>query len=207
MGEMEDSLLSVSYGTGKVYAILQHEIGESVQGAVTEMGLDFPTGVMRGRYHPVSKDLYLAGMFGWSSNKHGETGFYRVRMTGAPLRTAKSFRAVNDGLIINFYAPLAPDSATKLDNWRVQSWEYRWTQNYGSPQLKQSGTEGRDEHPVQSITLSEDGKIVFLHIPSLTPTMQFHVNFTGNFADGIPLDGYLHGTIHALEDKDSVEAQ
>ena len=202
-GEMEDSLLSVSYGTGKVYAVLQHKIGETVQGAVTEMDLDFPTGVMRGRFHPGSKDLYLAGLFGWSSNKHGETGFYRVRMTGAPLRTAKSFRAVNDGLIISFYAPLAPDSVTKLDNWRVQSWEYRWTQNYGSPQLKRSGAEGRDEHPVQSVTLSEDGKTVFLSIPTLTPTMQFHVNFTGNFADGIPLDGYLHGTIHVLEDRDS----
>ena len=206
-GEMEDSLLSVSYGTGKVYAVLQQEFGDTVQGAVTEMDLDFPTGVMRGRYHPVSKDLYLAGMFGWSSNKHGETGFYRVRMTGAPLRTAKSFRAVNDGLIINFYTPLAPESATKLDNWRVQSWEYRWSQNYGSPQLKQSGTEGRDEHPVQSITLSEDGKTVFLNISSLTPTMQFHVIFKGNFADGIPLDGYLHGTIHVLEDRDSVDGQ
>ncbi len=206
-GEMEDSLLSVSYGTGKVYAVLQHEIGDTLQGAVTEMDLDFPTGVMRGRYHPVSKDLYLAGMFGWSSDKHGETGFYRVRMTGAPLRTAKSFRAVNDGLIISFYTPLAPDAATNLDNWRVQSWEYRWSQNYGSPQLKRSGTEGRDDHPVQSITLSEDGKTVFLNIPSLTPTMQFHVIFKGNFADGLPLDGYLHGTIHALEDRDSVEDQ
>lgn len=206
-GEMEDSLLSVSYGTGKVYAVLQHKTGETVQGAVTEMDLDFPTGVMRGRFHPVSKDLYLAGLFGWSSNKHGETGFYRVRMTGAPLRTAKSFRAVNDGLIISFYAPLAPDSATKLDNWRVQSWEYRWTQNYGSPQLKRNGAQGRDEHPVQSVTLSEDGKTAFLSIPSLTPTMQFHVDFSGNFADGIPLDGYLHGTIHALEDRDSSEVQ
>ncbi|MYF55268.1 hypothetical protein F4083_00260 [Candidatus Poribacteria bacterium] len=206
-GEMEDSLLSVSYGTGKVYAVLQHKTGETVQGAVTEMDLDFPTGVMRGRFHPVSKDLYLAGLFGWSSNKHGETGFYRVRMTGAPLRTAKAFRAVNDGLIISFYAPLAPDSATKLDNWRVQSWEYRWTQNYGSPQLKRNGAQGRDEHPVQSVTLSEDGKTVFLSIPSLTPTMQFHVNFKGNFADGIPLEGYLHGTIHALEDIDSSVGQ
>ncbi len=199
-GEMEDSLLSVSYGTGKVYAILQHKTGETVQGAVTEMGLDFPTGVMRGRFHPISKDLYIAGMFGWSSNKHGETGFYRIRMTGAPLRTAKSFRAVQDGLYISFYEALDPDSAKKLENWRIQSWEYRWTQNYGSPQLKRDGSQGRDEHPVQSVTLSEDGKSVFLKIPSLTPTMQFHVNFTGKFADGMPLDCYLHGTIHALEE-------
>lgn len=200
-GEMSDSLLSVSYGTGKVYAVLQHQIGETVQGAVTELGVEFPTGVMRGRFHPISGDLYLAGLFGWSSNKHEETGFYRVRMSGAPLRTPKSFRAVKNGLIIDFYAPLAPKSAANVENWQIQSWEYRWTKDYGSPQLKRSGEQGRDIHPVQSITLSEDAKTVFLKIPSITPTMQFHVNIKGNFADGVPLDCYLHGTIHTLEER------
>ncbi|MYF99435.1 hypothetical protein F4212_09920 [Candidatus Poribacteria bacterium] len=204
--EMGDSLLSVSYGTGKVYTVLQHKTEGIIQGAVTELGVEFPTGVMRGRFHPKSGDLYVAGLFGWSSNKQEDTGFYRVRMTGAPLRTPKSFRAVNDGLVINFYTPLEPESATNSDNWRIQSWEYRWTKNYGSPQLKRSGEEGRDIHPVQSVTLSEDGKSVFLNIPSLTPTMQFHVNITCDFADGIPLNCYIHGTIHALEERHKTES-
>ncbi len=199
-GEMADSVLSVSYGTGKVYAVLQHQIGETVQGALTEMGLEFPTGVMRGRFHPISGDLYIAGLFGWSSEKQQDTGFYRVRRTGAPLRTPRSFRAVRDGLAISFYEPLNPESAANVGNWRVQSWEYRWSKDYGSPQLKRSGEEGRDEHLVQSATLSEDGKTVFLSIPTLTSTMQFHVDIKGNFADGVPLDCYLHGTIHSLED-------
>ncbi len=205
-GKMSDSLLSLSYGTGKVYAVLQHQTEATVQGALTELGVELPTGLMRGRFHPVSGDLYLVGLFGWSSNKQEDTGFYRARMTGAPLRTPKSFRAVSDGLMINFYAPLAPESAQNPENWRVQSWEYRWTEYYGSPQLKRSGEEGRDIHPVQSATLSADGKTVFLKIPSLTPTMQFHVDITGNFADGIPLDCYLHGTIHTLEDGQSAVA-
>jgi len=204
--EMGDSLLSVSYGTGKVYSVLQHKTEGIIQGALTELGVELPTGVMRGRFHPNSGDLYLAGLFGWSSNKQEDTGFYRVRMTGAPLRTPKSFRAVNDGLVINFYAPLEPESASNPDNWKIQSWEYRWTKNYGSPQLKRSGEDGRDSHRVQSATLSEDGKSVFLKIPSLTPTMQFHINITVNFADGIPLDCYLHGTIHTLEERNNAEA-
>ena len=205
-GEMGDSLLSSSYGTGKVYAVLQHQTEPTVQGALTELGVELPTGLMRGRFHQISGDLYLVGLFGWSSDKQEDTGFYRVRRTGAPLRTPKSFRAVSDGLIIDFYTPLAPESAQNPENWRVRSWEYRWTEYYGSPQLKSSGEEGRDSHPVQSVTLSADGKTVFLKIPSLTPTMQFHVNITGSFADGIPLDCYLHGTIHTLEDGDNTTA-
>lgn len=200
-GEMADSILSVSYGTGKIYTVLQQKIGDTVQGALTEMGLEFPTGVMRGRFHPITGDLYIAGLFGWSSEKQADTGFYRVRMTGAPLRTPKSFRAVKEGLILDFYTPLNPESVANLENWRIQSWEYRWSKNYGSPQLKRSGEEGRDEHPVQSATLSEDGKTVFLKVPTLTPTMQFHVEIKGNFADGVPLDCYLHGTIQVLEER------
>ena len=206
-GEMEDSLLSVSYGTGKIYSVLQQKTGDTVQGALTEMDLEFPTGVMRGRFHPVSGDLYIAGLFGWSSEKQGDTGFYRIRQTGAPLRTPKSFRAVKEGLIINFYTPLEAESAANVENWRVQSWEYRWSKNYGSPQLKRSGEEGRDEHPVHSATLSNDGKTVFLKIPTLTPTMQFHINIKGKFADGVPLDCYLHGTIQVLEEVENIEAK
>ena len=156
--KMGDSLLSLSYGNGKVYTVLQHQTGTTVQGALTELGVELPTGVMRGRFHPISGDLYLVGLFGWSSEKQEDTGFYRIRMTGAPFRTPKSFRAVSGGLVINFYAPLAPESAQNPENWRVQSWEYRWTENYGSPQLKRSGEEGRDTHLVQSATLSADGK-------------------------------------------------
>lgn len=205
-GEMGDSLLSLSYGAGKVFAVLQHHTEPTVQGALTELGVELPTGVMRGRYHQISGDLYLVGLFGWSSDKQEDTGFYRIRRTGAPFRTPKSFRAVSGGLVINFYTPLALESGQNPENWRVQSWEYRWTENYGSPQLKRSGEEGRDIHPVQSATLSADGKTVFLKIPSLTPTMQFHVNITGSFADGVPLNCYLHGTIHTLEDGHSTEA-
>lgn len=205
-GELEDALLSVSYGTGKIYTVLQQKIGDTVQGALSEMDLEFPTGVMRGRFHPISGDLYIAGLFGWSSEKQGDTGFYRIRMTGAPLRTPKSFRAVKDGLFIDFYTLLEAESVANLENWRVQSWEYRWSKNYGSPQLKRSGEEGRDEHTVESATLSEDGKTVFLKIPTLTPTMQFHVEIKGNFADGVPLDCYLHGTIQELEERDDSEA-
>ena len=78
---------------------------------------------------------------------------------------------------------------------------------YISPQLKRSGEQGRDEHPVQSATLSEDGKTAFLKVPMLTPTMQFHVDIKGEFADGVPLDCYLHGTIQVLEEVDNIEAQ
>ena len=68
-----------------VYAVLQHQTEATVTKVrLTELGVELPTGLMRGRFHPVSGDLYLVGLFGWSSNKQEDTGFYRARMTGAP---------------------------------------------------------------------------------------------------------------------------
>ena len=167
--------------------------------------LDFQiVGVEKHRIKPHRVQTVCYGLI---SEKQGDTGFYRVRMTVAPLRTPKSFRAVKEGLILDFYTPLNPESVANLENGRVQSWEYRWSKDYGSPQLKRSGEEGRDAHPVQSATLSADGKTAFLKVPTLTPTMQFHVDIKGEFADGVPLDCYLHGTIQVLEEVDNIEAQ
>ena len=51
-GKMGDSLLSLSYGTGKVYAVLQHQTEGTIQGALTELGVELPTGLMRGTIPP-----------------------------------------------------------------------------------------------------------------------------------------------------------
>lgn len=40
---------------------------------------------------------------------------------------------------------------------------------------------------------------MFLEIPDIMPTMQFHLIIRGSFTDGTPLENYLHGTIHAVE--------
>ena len=46
--------------------------------------------------------------------------------------------------------------------------------------------------------LSKEGKAVFLEIPDIMPTMQFHLIIRGS-TDGTPFENYLHGTIHAVE--------
>ncbi len=45
----------------------------------------FPTGVMRGRFHPQNGQLYCCGMFAWAGNQTQPGGFYRVRYTGKPV--------------------------------------------------------------------------------------------------------------------------
>ena len=85
-GELDGSLLQLSYGTGKVFLVPHEKVGGQVQGGMVALpGVEFPTGVMRGRVNPRDGCLYACGLFGWSSNKSSPGGFYRVRPTGRPV--------------------------------------------------------------------------------------------------------------------------
>ena len=80
-GGLGGQLLNLSYGTGYVYVIMEEKVNGRAQGGVVRIpDFDFPTGVMRGRFHPgrrlafyrlkhTGKPVHLLGLFGWAGNK------------------------------------------------------------------------------------------------------------------------------------------
>ena len=199
-------MLLLSYGTGKVMSVLTQEVDGVGQAAVTETGVQLPTGTMRGRFSPADGHLYVCGLVGWSSDQSDAGGFYRVRRTGEPARHPVGFHAANDGIAIRFAQPLDTEAAEDPDNWKMESWDYRGTARYGSAEYRRDGAEGRDAHVVESVTVSRDQRSVFLSIPDIRPAMQFHVQMTAAFQDGGALLNYLHGTLHELADKPAAAA-
>ncbi|HTL17170.1 MAG TPA: DUF6797 domain-containing protein, partial [Patescibacteria group bacterium] len=82
-GPFQDSLLNISYGMGRVFLVPNEQVGDQRQGGVVQLPIpDFPTGVMRGRFHPGNGQLYVCGLVGWASNQQQDGGFFRVRYTG-----------------------------------------------------------------------------------------------------------------------------
>jgi len=52
-GPLQGSLLNLSYGTGRIFVVPHEKMGGQLQGGVVALPLpDFPTGTMRGRFHP-----------------------------------------------------------------------------------------------------------------------------------------------------------
>jgi cytochrome c2 len=200
-GPFRDDVITISYGMGHIFLLLKEEVNGLMQGAVTRFPLEFETGAMRGVWHPQSGQLYTAGLYGWAGNKTRAGGFYRVRYTGKPLHMAKSLHFVRDGVVLGFTDPLDPKSATDPGNYNVTAWNYKWTINYGSPDFKLNGQEGRDTWPVAAATLSADRKTVFLKVPEAQRVMQLHVVFNLAFADGAKAENFVHGTIHNLDAK------
>ena len=199
--QMNEKMLSLSYGMGKIDLVMTEEIDGKMQGALTRLPLDFETGVMRGQFHPVDGHLYVAGMFGWAGNKISPGGFYRVRRTREPLHLPVSFQAVKDGISITFTNELDPLSVTDPGNFHVQEWNYEWKERYGSPDFKLNGDEGRDEVIVEWSALSPDRKTVFLKLANLKPAMQMHTEFSVRAVDGTFVRNFLHGSVFKLGDR------
>lgn len=205
-GLPKGSLISLSYGTGYIQHVM-YEMVEGlhprvyVQGAFHRLPVQFPTGVMRGRFHPDDGQLYACGLFGWSSNQTLPGGFYRVRYVGGgePIVVPTKFLAATDGVVLRFSAPIDAELGADADSYLIEQWDYKWTGNYGSPEFKLSdGNKGRDKVGVKAAHVSKDKRSVWLEIPSLKPSMQIRIKYDLDTAEGEPLADDVYGSIHVM---------
>ena len=153
----------------------------------------FPTGVMRGRFHPTDGQLYLCGMFAWAGNATHPGGLYRLRATGEPMRLPLQLRATQSGLKLTFTEPLDPASVD-VKNLQVKTWSLKRTARYGSQHYDEK------VEIVRGASLSDDGKTLTIDMADLKPTWCMEIVYSLRSATGMPVQGTLHNTIHALGD-------
>ncbi len=192
-GPLDGTLLNTSYGYGKIYVVPHEKVGDRLQGGVCELPIPlFPTGVMRGRFHPVNGQLYTCGMFAWAGNQHQPGGFYRLRYTGKPVHLPIGLNARRDGMAVTFSGTLDRQSATEVRNWAVKTWTLRRSANYGSDHYNEKPSK------ITGATLSEDGRTVFLKIPDIQPIQCMEIKYSIKGTGGEYVDGKIHNTIHQL---------
>jgi putative heme-binding domain-containing protein len=192
-GPLKGSVLNFSYGYGKIYVVPHEKVGGVVQGGMVAFPmLQFPTGVMRGRFHPDDGQLYCCGMFAWAGNQTQPGGFYRVRYTGRPVHLPKGLHATNNGLTMTFTGGLDPKSAGNPANYAIKTWALKRSAAYGSKHYDEQPL------PVSSARVSADGKTVTLDIAALKPTWCMEIRYTIQSAEGLPVQGTIHNTIHQL---------
>jgi len=192
-GPLRGSLLSLSYGYGKVFVVLRQTVGETMQGGMVELPLPtIPTGLIRGRFHPDDGQLYVCGMFAWAGSRQQPGGLYRIRYTGKPVHVPLDMTAKTGGIRLRFATPLETKSAANADNYAVKVWSLKRTKSYGSKHHNERSL------AVASARLLNDGQSVELTIPDLKPTWCIEVRYDVRSADDKPVRGRIHGTIHQL---------
>lgn len=190
-GLPEGALLQLSYGMGRAYLVLEDEVDGVHQGGMVTLPLEpFATGVMRGRFHQPSGQLYCCGLYGWSGARTRPGGFYRVRYTGGPIAMPTAMRSVAGGLQLTFGTELEPELAVDPESYSVKVWSLRRTKNYGSKHHDEQ------QLAVTKAVLSSDRKSVVLTIANLAPTMCLEVTCDLETATGVDLRAKIHGTLH-----------
>lgn len=192
-GPLQGSLLNFSYGYGKIFIVPHERVDGQVQGGMCELPIQqSPTGLMRGRFHPQDGQLYTCGMFAWAGNQQQPGGLYRVRYTGKPVYLPTGLHARRNGMSLTFTGPLDYASATDVRNYAVKVWSLKRTEQYGSDHY------GEHSLRVASATLSQDGRTVLIEMPEIEPTWCMETRYTVRAADGQPVDGVIHNTVHRL---------
>lgn len=192
-GPLQGALLNLSYGTGRIFVVPHERFGDQMQGGVVRLPVgDFPTGVMRGRFHPGNGQLYACGLYAWAANQMRDGGFFRVRYTGKPVRVPIGLQAGRRGLLLRFTDPLDRAAASDPRHYVVKVWSLRRSEQYGSPHLNERSL------AVRRAQLSADGKTVLLEIEALQPTWCMEIRYSLRGADGTPVEERIHNTIHTL---------
>ena len=190
---LNGQLLNLSYGMGQVFVVPHEKINGQAQGGMCSLGLNFPTGIMRGRFHPENGQLYVTGMFAWAGNKHQDGSFYRIRHTGKPAHLPIGLQPRSKGIKITFTNPLHPDSAQNPDNYQIKIWGLKRTRNYGSRHYNERSLK------VVGAKLLADAKSVFLEIPDIVTTWSMEIKTDIKGASGEVVKRTIHNTIHTLD--------
>ena len=191
-GPLNGQLLNLSYGYGKVYVVPHEEVNGQKQGGMCELPFEqFPTGVMRGRFHPDDGQLYACGMFAWAGTQQQAGGFYRIRKTENPAFLPTKLTATRDG--ISFEMSDAIDISSALpSHFTVKTWDLKRTKSYGSKHFNEK------EIAVTRSTVSEDGKTLTLTLPELKPTWGMSIEMKLTAPNGEPVERLIHNSIFEL---------
>lgn len=191
-GPLQGSLLNLSYGYGKVFLVPHENVRGTMQGGMIELPIPlFPTGVMRGRFHPKDGQLYLCGMFAWAGNATAPGGLYRLRATGQPLHLPVEMHATKSGLKLTFTEPLDPTSID-VQNLHIKTWSLKRSADYGSKHFDEKLL------TVRGAMLSKDSRTLIVDVADLRPTWCMEINFSLRSDNGTPVQGTIHNTIHEL---------
>lgn len=206
-GDLQGRLLHYSYGTCSTYLVLSERVNGQMQGGVVRLPANYTSSCMRGRFSPIDGQMYVIGLKGWQTSAAREGGFHRVRRTSRPLDLPVALSTCDKGVYLTFSSVLDAETAADPESFGVQVWNYRYSQNYGSPELSilhperkiAQGKPNRDSLKVTSSKLSTDGHTVFLAIEGMQPVHQMKITWDLDSKDGRGVRGELHNSIHALQ--------
>jgi cytochrome c len=162
---------------GGLKRVFVEKVNGEYQGAVFRFSQGLEGGVNRIVWGP-DGSLYV-GMIGnpgnWSHAGGKWFGLQRLTYNGKSVFEMLAVRAKSNGVEIEFTEPLGERYGNSIEDYDIQQWYYKPTQDYGGPKL------GLEKLDVKSVNLSADRKKVFLELKGMQPNHVVYVHLSGVF--------------------------
>lgn len=180
-GPFEKQLFVGDQGRAIIVRVFLEKVDGEYQGACFPFRSGFVSGVLRMCWgHDGS--MFVGGTNrGWGGGPK-PYGLQRLVWTGKTPFEVHEMRAKPDGFELTFTKPVDPETAGKVASYSMRSWTYRYHSNYGDkPQDTQ-------DVAIQSATVGEDGKSVYLKIDGLKPYYVHELRLNGvRDQEGLPV--------------------
>lgn len=173
-----NNLIHLSFGTGSAWMVTRQLVDGVWQGAAVKLSGNFAAGAQHARFNPVDGHLYVSGMVGWGSYAPRDGAIDRLRYTGGTVPVLVGHEVRDNGVLLHFHQPLEVAAATELKHYFAQTWNYRYSAAYGSPEfsVRYPGVVGHDILAIRSVHLLDQGKTLFVEIPQISPANQVHLH-------------------------------
>lgn len=198
-GPLNGSLLSFSYGYGKVFIVPHEKIGTQMQGGLFELPIPrFSTGVMRGRFNPGDGQLYACGLSAWGSTGPELGGLYRIRYNGGKAVIPIKLHTAKQGIKITFSHPLdinesfALSTPSTISTINIKTWDLKRSSKYGSSHYNEKRLS------IIKVELSKDKRELFLTVQGIKPTWVMQIEYDFVKKNGKHEKGLIQNTINAL---------
>lgn len=195
-GSLAGQMLHLSFGRCTMMMILR-DSNEPTQGAVVPLPGRFASGVCRGRFNPRDGHLYVTGLRGWQTAAVRDGCFQRVRYQ-KPSPLPMAYTVTGKEVSITFSEPLDRELAEDIESYGAETWNYKWTSNYGSPDFSVANPEkqGRDALEISKARLDADSKTVVLTLPTLQKAMQLAIRYNLETTDGEQVQNTIFATLN-----------
>lgn len=205
-GPLSGHWLLGSYGQASLLMVLIQQMGDNkFQGGVVELPVESQSGLVRARMNPGDGQLYMVGLRGWTTLGVDDGSFERVRYAGGNVYLPLNLQIAPYGIEIEFTEQLNRSSASNVNNYTLERWEYIYSGQYGSPEVsfENPEVEGRDPVALDAVSVSEDGRSVFLEIPDMRSVMQMKMAYDLTFEDGRKATNAIYFTVNWLTTSDA----
>ncbi len=190
-GPLNGSLLNLSYGYGKVLNVMHEQVGGQRQGGIFELPVKgLSTGVMRGRFNAADGNLYACGLSAWGSTQADLGGLYRIRYVESQSNIPIALNAKKRGMKITFSDKVDMESAARVENYKVETWDLVRSRAYGSEHHHVKTLK------VEKVEVSADGKSILLVLPEIKPTWVMQISYQLKDKDGGMVPGLIQNTIY-----------